>query len=59
MPPTTPPRPARFPYWVLVGEAALAVGYLPSLTTPFDFIDDGSLVYPAPDESSAGGYVLA
>ncbi len=53
----TPPRAARFPYWVLVGGAALALGYLPSLTTPFDFIDDGSLVYPAPGDSSAADYV--
>ena len=59
MSPTTPPRPARFPYWVFVGGAALALGYLPSLTTPFDFIDDGSLVYPAPDDSSGGDYVRA
>ncbi|MGL6074601.1 MAG: hypothetical protein ACRC8S_10615 [Fimbriiglobus sp.] len=38
----------RSPHWVLLGGAILALGYLPSLTTPFDFIDDGNLVYPAP-----------
>lgn len=48
--------PNRFPYWVLVGGAILALGYLPSVTTPFDFIDDGSLVYPAPEGSAAGNY---
>jgi hypothetical protein len=37
--------------WVLVGAAALSCLALPTLATPFDFIDDGNLVYPAPPMS--------
>ena len=38
----------RFPWWVLLGAVLLPCVYLPTLQTPFDFIDDGNLVYPAP-----------
>jgi hypothetical protein len=38
----------KFPWWIIAGAAILAAGYLPTLTTPFDFIDDGNLVYPSP-----------
>ena len=33
--------------WIVVGALLISLLYLPSLTTPFDFIDDGNLVYPA------------
>jgi hypothetical protein len=36
---------------------ALALGYLPTLAAPFDFIDDGNLVYPAPPGTSLGEHV--
>jgi hypothetical protein len=38
--------PSAFPRWVLLGGLLLALGYLPMLTAPFDFMDDGNLVYP-------------
>lgn len=42
----------RHPIIWAVGLAALIVGlYLPTLATRFDFIDDGSLVYPHGDRS--------
>jgi len=41
------PHP-RFPWWIVGGALLIAAGYLPTLATPFDFIDDGNLVYPAP-----------
>jgi hypothetical protein len=46
-----------FPWWVVVGGFVLALGYLPTLNTPFDFVDDGNLVYPAAAGTSPGGYV--
>ena len=39
---------SRFPWWIIIGAAIITAGYLPTLRTPFDFIDDGNLVYPAP-----------
>jgi hypothetical protein len=36
-----------FPWWVLLGAVLLPCIYVPTLRTPFDFIDDGNLVYPA------------
>jgi hypothetical protein len=33
---------------VVIGALLISLVYLPSLNTPFDFIDDGNLVYPAP-----------
>ena len=33
------------------------MGYLPSLATPFDFIDDGNLVYPAAAGTTPAGHV--
>jgi hypothetical protein len=45
-------RFTHFPAWVLLGGIILALGYLPSLATPFDFIDDGNLIYPAPPGTS-------
>ena len=38
----------RRPRTAIAWGCALASLYLPSLTTRFDFIDDGNLVYPAP-----------
>src|SRR5262249_10516064 len=32
----------------------LAAAYLPTLATPFDFVDDGNLVYPDPPTAAAG-----
>ena len=43
----------RFPWWIVGGALLLAAGYLPSLNTPFDFIDDGNLVYPTPQPTLA------
>ncbi len=37
----------RFPWWIPLGAIVLALGYLPTLSAPFDFTDDGNLVYPA------------
>lgn len=37
--------------WVLLSACLISSLYLPSLRTPFDFIDDGNLVYPAPPMS--------
>ncbi|MBX9580572.1 MAG: hypothetical protein K2X87_09715 [Gemmataceae bacterium] len=37
----------RFPWWVPAGGLVLATLYLPTLATPFDFVDDGNLVYPS------------
>jgi hypothetical protein len=39
--------------WVLPGGVLLALLYLPTLSTPFDFTDDGNLVYPTPAASPA------
>ncbi len=55
--PTPPPAaPARFPAWVIAGGLLLAAGYLPTLNAPFDFMDDGNLVYPTAG-LSAGEHV--
>ena len=52
---TTPPIPTtRFPWWIVAGGILLAVVYLPTLAAPFDFIDDGNLVYPVPEPTLAG-----
>lgn len=51
-----PPAP-RFPYWIVLGALVLAAGYLPTLRTPFDFIDDGNLVYPAPAGTTFAGHL--
>ncbi len=44
----TPAEEVRFPWWIVTGAAFLALAYIPTLSAPFDFIDDGDLVYPAP-----------
>jgi hypothetical protein len=36
------------PHWVPLGGLLIALGFLPTLAAPFDFADDGNLVYPAP-----------
>ena len=51
-----PAESRSFPWWVVVGGLVLALGYLPTLTTPFDFIDDGNLVYPAPPGTTLVGH---
>ncbi len=38
----------RSPWWIPAGGLLLAALYLPTLATPFDFVDDGNLVYPSP-----------
>ncbi len=51
-----PATPSRFRWWIPVGAVALALVYLPTLASPFDFIDDGNLVYPAPEGTSLSGH---
>jgi hypothetical protein len=41
---------------VPLGAVVLAAGYLPTLATPFDFIDDGNLVYPAAPGTTLAGH---
>ena len=43
--------------WIVGGAAVLALVYLPTLSAPFDFIDDGDLVYPAPPGTTLRGHV--
>jgi len=43
---TTRTNDGVFPHWVWIGGVILALGYLPMLAAPFDFMDDGNLVYP-------------
>jgi len=53
------PHPASGLGWrgcCLVG-LIVACGYLPMLSAPFDFIDDGNLVYPHRESLSATGHV--
>ena len=53
---TPTPRPFRAAgFWL--GGLLIALGFLPTLTAPFDFADDGDLVYPAPAGTDAHGYV--
>ncbi|HEX4613859.1 MAG TPA: hypothetical protein VH092_37100 [Urbifossiella sp.] len=47
----------RSPWWIPAGGLLLAALYLPTLATPFDFVDDGNLVYPAPPGLSAREHV--
>lgn len=47
----------RFPWWIFLGAMILAIGYLPMLSAPFDFTDDGNLVYPAPAGTTFSGHV--
>ncbi len=47
----------RFPLWPLIGGLVIALGFLPTLAAPFDFADDGDLVYPAPADTTSLGYV--
>ena len=49
--------PSRFPWWIPLGGLLLAALYIPTLATPFDFIDDGNLVYPAPAGLGFTGHV--
>lgn len=50
----SPAAPAhRFPIWMIGGAILLGCLYLPTLAAPFDFIDDGNLVYPARPPSVA------
>ncbi len=46
----------RSPWWIPAGGLLLAALYLPTLATPFDFVDDGNLVYPAPPGLSFGDH---
>ncbi len=47
-----PTRP--FPLWLLAAGFLFACGYAPTLGAPFDFMDDGNLVYPTPGLSGRG-----
>lgn len=49
--------PIRFPRWIPGAAVVIALAYMPSLATPFDFIDDGNLVYPAPTGTTLRGHV--
>ncbi len=49
--------PSRFPWWIILGAIVLGSAYLPTLRTPFDFIDDGNLVYPAASGTTVVGHV--
>ena len=49
-----PAPESRFPWWIPAGGLLLAALYLPTLATPFDFIDDGNLVYPVPTTDLGG-----
>lgn len=53
MPDNLHPTP-RSAAWVILGGLLLAAAYLPTLTAPFDFTDDGNLVYPTPGLSLSG-----
>ncbi len=44
----------RFPWWIVGGGVLLSLVYLPTLAAPFDFIDDGDLVYPVATPTFAG-----
>ena len=55
--PETPTTPSPFPGWIILGGLLLAAGFLPTLHAPFDFIDDGNLVYPAPAGTTTIGHV--
>ena len=47
------------PHWrfCALGGLLLACVYLPTLSAPFDFIDDGNLVYPAPAGTTPAQYL--
>lgn len=47
------PTPPPFPRWVLLIGLLLSLAYVPTLFAPFDFLDDGNLVYPARGLSAA------
>jgi len=44
---------------IVLGAVVIALGYLPTLFAPFDFIDDGNLVYPSPAGTTAAGHHFA
>ena len=46
LPSDGPMRP--FSLWILAAGFLFACGYWPTLSAPFDFMDDGNLVYPTP-----------
>lgn len=52
LPPTVPTRP--FPVWLLAAGFLFAAAYLPTLSAPFDFMDDGNLVYPTTGLTAQG-----
>lgn len=56
MPPdTVTSTPQKKPFTsILFWAALIACLYLPTLATPFDFIDDGNLVYPSHEATLAG-----
>jgi hypothetical protein len=44
----------RSPWLIVAGALLLASAYTPTLSAPFDFIDDGNLVYPSETTTLAG-----
>lgn len=55
---STPNTRSSFPWWIVGGAVFLAAAYLPTLAMPFDFLDDGNLVYPTRGLSFAGHVAL-
>ena len=51
---TIPDSRPSFPWWIVGGAVLLAAAYLPTLAMPFDFLDDGNLVYPTRGLSFTG-----
>ena len=46
----------RSPWWIVAGALLLASAYVPTLSAPFDFIDDGNLVYPSGGVTTFSGH---
>lgn len=59
LPPAAPAPGRTFPLWIPVGAVVLALLYVPTLQTRFDFIDDGNLVYPEPSQPLGGRLAVA
>ncbi len=45
-------QPHALRYWIFPAAALLACLYVPTLATPFDFVDDGSIVHPFRPDSA-------
>jgi hypothetical protein len=47
----------RYPAWIFLIAILIGASYFPTVTTPFDFIDDGNLVYPAASGTTWLGHI--